>query len=177
MSSFLAGFTTSTFTCSWLLIFLAHYPEWRLRCQEEVDQVVEKHRKYTEQTSTEILSGLSLQQWETDFPVIAGCVKETLRLQLPGTMFRKNDSNSDIPIGNTGEVIPAGAYALYVVADTHRDPNLYKDPQSFNPGRHIDTDAYRDRGPHSYLGFGSGRHVCRKWAYNDRAIDGSSERG
>ena len=90
------------------------------------------------------------------------CLRETLRVQLPGTMFRKNATDSDIPIGSSGEVIPPGAFAAYAVADTHLDSYLYPDPFRFNPGRYLDSES-TPSGPHTYLGWGSGRHACGKF--------------
>jgi sterol 14-demethylase len=81
-------------------------------------------------------------------------------MQLPGAMLRRNGGSADIPIGNSGEVIPAGSYAAYPVADAHMDPALYPDAHSFDPGRYLGSKPKHQEGPHTYLGWGSGRHVC-----------------
>ncbi|KFA54601.1 hypothetical protein S40293_02211 [Stachybotrys chartarum IBT 40293] len=158
-STFVAGLTTTTFTCCWLLIFLARFPTWKHRCREEVDQIMAKRRAHPGQTPNETLASLTLQDWESGLPTVGLCLRETLRMQLPGTMFRRNATGADVPIGSSGEVIPAGAYAAYPVADTHLDRELYPDPFRFNPGRYIDAEGTSTE-PHTYLGWGSGRHVC-----------------
>ncbi|KAG8412481.1 hypothetical protein J3459_015945 [Metarhizium acridum] len=159
---FVAGLTTTTFTCSWLVLFLGRHEEWKRRCRQEIDQVLAKHRESTVQTPNDILKSLSLQEWESCFPVVGICLRETLRLQLPGTMFRRNASGIDVPIGSSGEVIPNGAYAAYAVADVHLNPELYPEPHEFNPGRYLDSPKTHPEEAHSYLGWGSGRHVCGK---------------
>ncbi|KAG8406024.1 hypothetical protein J3458_021367 [Metarhizium acridum] len=157
---FVAGLTTTTFTCSWLVLFLGRHEEWKRRCRQEIDQVLAKHRESSVQTPNDILKSLSLQEWESCFPVVGICLRETLRLQLPGTMFRRNASGIDVPIGSSGEVIPNGAYAAYAVADVHLNPELYPEPHEFNPGRYLDSPKTHPEEAHSYLGWGSGRHVC-----------------
>lgn len=118
-----------------------------------------RHRASPDQSPGDLLKTLSLQEWEAEFPVLAAVLRETLRLQLPGTMFRRNGTGSDIVIGEE-EVIPAGAYAAYTVAFTHLDPELYPEPHKFDPGRYIDSGGKSE--PHTYLGWGSGRHFCGK---------------
>lgn len=61
----------------------------------------------------DILGRLTLEQWETEFPLIGLCLRDTIRfISIPGVSMRKNMSGKDIEIGDTGEVIPKGAYAV-----------------------------------------------------------------
>lgn len=107
-----AGQLNSGINAAYELCWLASTPEWYGRLQEEVDGVVEAHRRSPEQSAAEVLSTLSLNEWETSFPMIDICQRETIRHQLVGTAFRKNASNIDIPIGKTGEIIPKGSFAV-----------------------------------------------------------------
>lgn len=112
----------------------------------------------------DVLASLTLQQWESEFPVIGNCLSETLRLALPGTVFRRNASGADVPIGSSGEVIPKGAYTAYAIADIHQNPQIYPNAHIFDPSRWDRLQADEAGGPASdtYLGFGAGRHLCGK---------------
>lgn len=149
---------------AWLIVFLAYSPEWQTRCRAEVDSVIAKNRRSRSQSAHDILAGVSLQEWEVEFPVIVACFRETVRLAMPGAMFRKNSSGRAVSIGDTGEVIPDGAYASFLTDNVHMDSGLYPEPLRFNPGRYLqDSDSdTQEKEPHTYIGWGSGRHLCRK---------------
>jgi pimeloyl-[acyl-carrier protein] synthase len=57
-------------------------------------------------------------------------------------------ANQPIQLGGTG--IPAGAFALMIVAAADRDPAQFKDPEKF--------DITRD--PNEHVAFGEGIHFC-----------------
>ncbi|KAI0006915.1 cytochrome P450 [Xylariaceae sp. FL0662B] len=158
-----SGITTEGCSAAWLTVFLAHSPEWQARCRAEVDSVIAKMRESQNQSADNILGALSLQEWEAEFPVIVAAFRETVRLAMPGAMFRKNTSGSAVLIGDTGEVIPANAYASFHMDNVHMDPQRYSEPMRFNPGRYLFEDSSLDRQeqePHTYVGWGSGRHLC-----------------
>lgn len=144
---------------TWLPAFLADSLEWQSNCRHEVDAVLLKHRKTSLQSDNEILESLSLQDWETEFPVLYSCLQETLRLTSTGTFFRKNVSGADIRIGDSADVVPNNSYAAYLPDNVHMDPHLYSDPLRFDPARHH-QDGSDEREPHTFLGWGSGRHLC-----------------
>lgn len=156
-------------------MFLAYSSQWRQRCSDEVDRVIAAHRRQQQAESyqsgpNEVLESLSLQEWESKFPILGMCLRETIRIALPGAMFRRNVSGNDIHIGTSGEVIPPNAYAAYIVADAHLDPGLYKSPETFDPSRWDVDETSQSQGvgkattekQHDYLGWGSGRHLCGK---------------
>lgn len=159
---------------TWLIIFLANSPDWQKRCREEINAIVLRNRSNQTQSANQILSKLSLQTWETQFPILYQCLQETLRITSTGTFFRKNVSGSDIPIGNSGLVIPHGSYAAYLPDNVHMDPNLYPNPLKFDPGRfNIVSNEENLQEPHTFLGWGSGRHLCGKlWLVTLREIVG-----
>ncbi|KAK0727678.1 cytochrome P450 [Lasiosphaeria miniovina] len=167
-SVLMSGITTQGCTASWLTVFLAHSPAWQALCRAEVDAVVAKHRANPSQSADDVLEGLSLQTWESEFPVTIASFRETIRLAMPGAMFRKNASGTAIPIGDTGEVVPDGSYASFHLDNVHMDSALYPDPAAFNPGRYLSREvggSYDDLNlkqeePHTYVGWGSGRHLC-----------------
>lgn len=76
--------------------------------------------------------------WESEFPILDCCPRETIRVAIPGTLFRKNTSEPDIPIGDTGEVIPKGSFVAHLVDEIHLNPEVYPEPLRFDP-RHTST--------------------------------------
>jgi sterol 14-demethylase len=102
-----------------------------------------------------------IEAWETEFPMIDTVLKESIRLQLPGTAFRKNISGRPIPLNKEGtEVIPTDAYAAFAVRDIHRNPNIYTDPDKFDPERYSPNRAEDKNKQFAWIGWGVGRHPC-----------------
>ncbi|RYP80358.1 hypothetical protein DL769_002507 [Monosporascus sp. CRB-8-3] len=158
-----SGITTEGCSAAWLIVFIAHSPEWQVRCRAEIDGVIAKNRKSQNHSAHDILGALSLQEWESEFPVTVAAFRETVRLAMPGAMFRKNASGSAVPIGDTGEVIPNGAYASFLMDSVHMDPTTYPEPSKFDPGRYLMEGSGLDKQEkeaHTYVGWGSGRHLC-----------------
>ncbi|EXU99416.1 cytochrome P450 [Metarhizium robertsii] len=156
-----SGITTEGCSASWLTVFLAHSPEWQAKCRAEVHGVIAQKRGTSSQSADSILGKLSLEEWEGSFPVIMAAIRETVRLAMPGAMVRKNASGSAVSIGQTSEVIPDGAYACFLIDNVHMDPGLYPDPYGFNPERYlVRKSGLEEPEPHTYVGWGSGRHLC-----------------
>ncbi|KAI1750669.1 cytochrome P450, partial [Xylaria castorea] len=155
-----AGVITTGAIGSWMPILLASYPIWKEKCRHEVQTSIMKHRKSRNQSSSDVLHSLTLDVWESDFPILHSCIRETIRVSMPGTVFRKNTSGKDLLIGDTGEVIPKGSFVAYLIDNVHMNPELYPDPLEFNPGRYLDAKKILVNDPHKFVGWGSGRHPC-----------------
>ncbi|KAI0854948.1 cytochrome P450 [Xylaria cubensis] len=162
-STLSSGITTEGCSAAWLTVFLANSRKWQTRCRDEVDGVIAKNRISSVQSNHEILGKLSLQQWESEFPVIIASFRETVRLVMPGAMFRKNVSGSPVSIGGTNLVIPNRAFVSFLVDNVHMNPTLYPEPTTFNPERYLSINKGSETSehkPHAYVGWGSGRHLC-----------------
>ncbi|KUI67582.1 Obtusifoliol 14-alpha demethylase [Cytospora mali] len=159
-SALSSSITMTGTSMTWLPAFLSDSPRWQSKCREEADAVISKHRTESTQSPNDILATLSLQDWESEFPVLYSCLRETLRITSTGTFFRKNASGSDIPIGNSGDVVPNNSYAAFLPDNVHMDHRLYPDPYAFNPGRYYYPGSLEGEEPHTFLGWGSGRHLC-----------------
>ncbi|CAJ2511397.1 Uu.00g070220.m01.CDS01 [Anthostomella pinea] len=127
-----AGQLNSGINAAYLHAFLAADPSWIARVRDEVDSAVSKHRQSPAQTAADVLDTLTLADWEADFPLVDLCLRETIRLCVPGTAFRKNTSGHDVPIGTTGEVIPDGAFAAYLMDDVFLNEEWYSEPRRFD---------------------------------------------
>ncbi|KAF2797426.1 cytochrome P450 6A1 [Melanomma pulvis-pyrius CBS 109.77] len=122
--------------------------------------LVAKHRISPEQTPLDILGKLTLDDWESDFPLTNLCLHESIRLQTVGTAFRKNVSGRDVQIGNTSEVVPKDGFAAFHLDDIHMNPDIYSDPTKFDPARYLPDRAEDKKVPLAYGGWGIGRHPC-----------------
>ncbi|KAI0402355.1 cytochrome P450 6A1 [Xylaria palmicola] len=154
-----AGQLNSGINVGYLQVFLTQSPEWMARLREEVDGVVARHRTSPSQSRADVLGTLTVEAWEGEFPLIDLALRETIRLTLPGATFRKNASGRDIPIGDSGEVVPNGAYVIYLLEDSLLG-DWYTDKLRWNPSRYFEENAEDKKVPHGYMGWGSGRHPC-----------------
>lgn len=157
-----AGQLNSGVSSGWLLVYLGANREWYDKVQAEVDAAIAKYRTSPSQSRTDVLSTLSLEAWESSFQLIDICLRETLRLVLVGCAFRKNSSDKPVHIGgaDSGEVIPQGAFTVYLLDDIHMNPDIYPDPYRFDPGRYFPSREEDKKEHLGFLGWGAGRHVC-----------------
>lgn len=155
-----AGLVNSGVNSAWLLVYLSTNREWYQRVQAEVDASLRKHRTSPSQTVAEVFASLTIDDWESEFPSVELGLRESIRITMVGTAFRRNVSDGDVPIGDTGEVVPRDAFTLYMPDDAHMDPAVYSNPTKFDPGRYLPDRAEDKKVPLAYLGWGAGRHPC-----------------
>lgn len=80
-------------------------------------------------------------------------IRETLRLHPPASgVLRRLDA----PVEVAGRVIPAGARVLLPLPVLHRDPEVFAQPDRFEPGRFARGQLV----PDTYLPFGAGARRC-----------------
>ncbi|KAI0017763.1 cytochrome P450 6A1 [Xylariomycetidae sp. FL0641] len=161
IASLYAGQLNSGIAVTYLQTYLATHPDWLARVRHEVDTCIATHRSSSSQSPADVLDALPISAWETAFPTIDVCLRETLRLSLPGVSFRKNTSGHDLRIGGeSGEIVPDGAFAAYLVDDTLLNPQWYTNPREFDPDRFSEGRSEDKKAPHAFMGWGSGRHPC-----------------
>jgi cytochrome P450 len=100
--------------------------------------------------------------WETEFPLIELCLKDSIRLQIVGTSMRRNVSGHTIKLGDT--LVPDGAFVTYPFADAHHDKEVYPKPEKWDPSRYLPERAEHTKKPYCFLGWGAGKHPCRKFS-------------
>ena len=130
--------------------------------RKEILAAASKHNPNSTLPLTEQLSNLPLSAWESDFPVLDLCLRDSIRLQVHGTGFRRNLTSKPIPLSTDpdGEVLPPGAFLLYHFGMHHRDPALYADPLVWDPSRYLPDRAEDKKAPYAFLAWGGGRHPC-----------------
>jgi cytochrome P450 len=149
---------------AWVLAYLATNPEWMGRVRKEITSVAQKYTSNPDCPLVEQLAEIPSDAWESEFPMIHLCLRDSIRLQLLGTALRRNISGRDIPLGDD-EVIPPGAFVCYHVGDIHLNPEIYPDPTKWDPSRYLPDRAEDKKVLYAWMGWGLGRHPCRKSSY------------
>lgn len=165
-----AGLLNSGINAAWVVCYLANNDTWMQRVRDEIDQVADRHCPDNSLPMKDRVMRIPIEAWEAEFPIIDLCLKESIRLQLKGTAFRKNLTNQDIAINKRGEVIPPGAYAALATADIHYDPNIYPEPERFDPGRYLPERAEDKKEHYGWMGWGKRKILpYRKFAKHYRS--------
>ncbi|THW45271.1 cytochrome P450 6A1 [Aureobasidium pullulans] len=153
-----AGQLNSGINAAWVIIYLANDDYWRGVVWEEVKAVAEKYDRDTSKTFAERLANVPLEAWEHELPTIDLCLRDSIRLNASGSMFRKNDSTKSVKIADFE--VPAGGYVAYPIADVHLDPEVYPNPNQWDPSRYLPGKEEDQKKKHAFIGWGAGRHPC-----------------
>jgi retinoid hydroxylase len=138
-----AGHDTTSSLMSWLLFELGNHPEWRQRLRDEQQQVMGDHP----------ISISHLRQ----LPNMTNAIKEGERMYPPAFIISRM-ATANIEYG--GYLIPAGWYVCVFPSLTHRLPEIYKNPDAFDPDRFAPPREEDTKQPYSLIGFGGGVHSC-----------------
>ncbi|HZN94754.1 MAG TPA: cytochrome P450 [Myxococcales bacterium] len=142
MTIFLAGHETTAVTLAWAWYLLSLHPEVSRRVEAEVDQVLQ---------GREPTAG--------DVPKLAYTrmvVDETLRLYPAAWMFARTAVQEDQV---NGYRVPAGQMLVLSPYVLHRRPDLWPNPEAFDPQRFAPENALH-RHKYAYLPFSGGQRVC-----------------
>lgn len=137
-----AGHETTATSMAFALHLLACHPEAQKRAQEEADRL----------PSGRAPSAADLDE----LPYLTRVLKEAMRLYPAAPVFgRRSVEAAEID----GHLIPAGADVLVLPWVTHRHPDLWDDPERFDPGRFTpEREAARHR--YAWFPFGGGPRAC-----------------
>lgn len=159
MGALFAGQLNSGVNSAWVLVYLAHKPFWLKRVREEVESVAERYAPDKSASLKERLMNVPCDAWEGEFPIVDACLKDSIRLQMSGAAFRKNISGVDIPLNGT-EVIPRDAFVTYAAGNVHYSPEIYENPDEWDPSRYMPERAEDKKRLYGWMGWGVGRHPC-----------------
>ena len=139
---FAAHETTATLM-SWLLFELGNRPEWREKLRAEYRGVVGNGeielphlRQLTQMTHV-------LKEGERLYPPAAAIIRGV---------------TEDVEFG--GYLIPAGWNVMVSSLFTHRLPEIYAEPDKFDPDRFAPPREEDSKQQYSLIGFGGGAHSC-----------------
>lgn len=141
MTLFLAGHETTAVGSTWAIHLLSQHPDAYRRHKEEVDALGGKPPTFRD-----------LER----LPYTLRVFKEALRLYPPAFMLDRV-ALTDVEIG--GYAIPEGTVLFFSPYMTHRRPDLWPDPERFDPDRFTpEKEAARPR--LAYFPFGAGPRIC-----------------
>jgi sterol 14-demethylase len=143
-----AGHHTSSGTEAWTLIELMRHPEWMARVVAEVDEIYAREGGLTYQAFREV-------------PVLEAVLKEVLRLHPPLIILMRGVLRDFTAEGVT---IPEGSLVAISPPVSHAMPELFPDPERFDPGRYVEGRAEDER-PFAWIPFGGGLHRCSGSAF------------
>ncbi|PVH77019.1 cytochrome P450 [Cadophora sp. DSE1049] len=146
-----AASTTASLAMSWVLLMVLN-PQWLSKMQEELDRVVGPDRLPTFDDIPQL-------------PTVRAVVKETARLR-PVTAGGIPHKTTADDVYN-GFFIPKGSLIHPNLWAIQRDPELYPEPDAFNPNRWLSPKYPTYREPltqypncQNYSVFGFGRRLC-----------------
>ncbi|MBX3082164.1 MAG: cytochrome P450 [Anaerolineae bacterium] len=136
---FFAGHETTANTLTWTIFLLACHPEIYTKVLEELDTKLGGATPTIDQlASLELLDRV---------------IKESMRI-LPPVPFLLRVAMEDTDLG--GYRIGRGSEVIYSPFITHHSPDLYPEPERFNPDRWLTIDP----SPYAYIPFGAGLRMC-----------------
>ncbi|WP_183095873.1 cytochrome P450 [Nocardioides stalactiti] len=139
----LAGHETTSTSLTFALHLLGCHPDVQERLREEALAV------FGDGVPT-------AAQVHEDLPWTTAVLKESMRLY-PATPFNGRLCVEDTEVD--GCLVPAGSDLLVSVWNIHRRPDLYPDPERFDPSRFLpENDA--GRGRYDWIPFGAGPRAC-----------------
>lgn len=143
LAGMFAGHHTSSVTTAWALLELLRNPALYQRAVEEVDRVFSGGRP----VSHAVLRELTF---------IENVVKEALRMHPPLFMLVRV---AQVDWELFGHHIPKGTWVVVSPTVSHRMPEVFRDPDAFDPDRYAEGRA-EDKKDFAYIAFGGGRHKC-----------------
>ena len=95
-----------------------------------------------------------------DMPYLDAVLKEGLRLY-PSVPAISRELSEDIILNNYH--LAQGTSVMIHIYSIHRDPDVYDEPDRFNPDRWINKEVPVDENPYCYIPF-SGKYIVTKFS-------------
>lgn len=145
-----AGQHTSCITSTWTSLFTMHDPAVLKRVVEEQNSIFGKDPDAP-------LDMDKINQME----LLHNCMKEALRL-CPPLILLIRKALKDIPVKAKGRsyTIPKGDMVFISPSVGMRLPEVFDDPEVFDPDRFGPGREEHKRSPYAYIAFGGGMHSC-----------------
>lgn len=143
IATIFAGHHTSSGTTAWVLIELLRHPEHMKAVVEEIDELFGTDGPVTFESLRRI-------------PKLENVIKEVLRLHPPLIILMRK-AMKDFRVKDY--VVKAGKFVCAAPAVTHRIPEIFPNPEQFDPGRYS-PERMEDKNLYGWQAFGGGRHKC-----------------
>jgi retinoid hydroxylase len=138
-----AAHETTASLMSWLLFELGNHPEWQGKLRQEYLTVVGEGQIEVSHLRQLLQMSSVLKEGERLYPPVGFIPRGVLQ---------------DIEFG--GYRIPAGWTIILSPLFTHRLPEIYAEPDLFDPDRFAPPRAEDSQDPYALIGFGAGIHSC-----------------
>ncbi|XP_063915649.1 cytochrome P450 306a1-like [Zophobas morio] len=126
-----------------LLLGLVQYPEVQNKIRQELSHVLEDK-------TVEVDDLINLHY-------IKATIAEVARIRSLTPLGIPHSTSEEICI--EGFTIPKGVMIMPLLWAIHMDPQFYKEPEEFRPGRFLDSNGHFFK-PESFLPFQSGKRMC-----------------
>lgn len=136
---FVAGHETTSNALTWTLFLLSQHPSILQTLQDELESILQGNPPTIEQLP--------------QLTFLDCVIKESLRLLPPASIGIRVTT---APCNLGGFAIPEDSHVIFSQFVTHRNPDLYKNPNQFNPERWLSIHPT----PYEYLPFSAGPHMC-----------------
>lgn len=143
---FVAGYETSSTTLTFCLYELSQNQELQEKARLKVLECLEKHH------------GEFTYEAVNDMTFVEQIIKETLR-KWPPSVSVQRETTSDYEVPNSKIVLEKGTAVVVPVYGFHHDPEIYPEPEKFDPSR-FDAEQVERRHPFAFLPFGEGPRNC-----------------
>ncbi|KAF4517529.1 hypothetical protein B566_EDAN005092 [Ephemera danica] len=140
----IAGYETSSTAICWSLFLLGTYPEIQAKVVEELVEVFGNSGRVPDVADLANLKYLER------------CIKESLRIY-PSTPFFERSVDEEIKLDKY--TLPAGCHVVFNTYLLHRDPEVFPEPEKFDPDRFLPENC-TSRHPFAFLPFGGGPRIC-----------------
>jgi len=145
-----AGQHTSCISSTWTSLFVSHNKDIMKRIFEEQKTIFDG--KESDELDYDKINQMQL---------LHDCMKEALRLCPPLILLiRKAMKNVPVKAGGKNFTIPKGDMVLISPSVGMRLPDVFKDPDTFDPDRFGPGREEHKSSPFAYMGFGGGMHSC-----------------
>ncbi|EOA25906.1 hypothetical protein CARUB_v10019287mg [Capsella rubella] len=155
---YLAGVDSSAITLIWAMAELISNPRVMKKVQDEI------------RTCIGIKQNERIKEEDVDkLPYLKLVIKETFRLHPPAPLLLPRETMANIKI--QGYDIPSKTILLVNAWSIGRSPDLWQNPEEFNPDRFIDSPIDYKGNNFELLPFGSGRRICPGIAFASTTIE------
>lgn len=141
---FIAGTDTSTNSILWMVLYMASYPDIQEKVQAEMDQVVGRER-------------LTSMKDRGSLPFTGATIMEVERMSVVVPLGVPHMASKTAEF--RGFTIPKGTVVIPNMWSVHRDPTVWEEPDTFNPGRFLDEEGKLLR-KDCFMPFGVGPRIC-----------------